>query len=250
MSSPKSILLIGGSRGIGLGIVKQALSVFPEATIFATARDPSKANELQDVVNANKGRVQIFAADANDSNSLHLAAEEIGRLTDSLDIVIYNSGILNGFGNLLEVGIQPLIENITTNVYGAYYTATEFVPLLLKSKYEKKTLVLLSSSFASMQLSDETSAVHESLFGSGYDATAMYNISKTALNRLGKELDIVLGRQGLPVVLIHPGLVKTDMNPYGDIDISESVSGVVNVIQSFKAGKKNFYDWSGNELPW
>jgi NAD(P)-dependent dehydrogenase (short-subunit alcohol dehydrogenase family) len=161
-----------------------------------------------------------------------------------LDIVIYNSGILNGLGNLLEVGIQPLIENITTNVYGAYHTATEFVPLLLKSKYEKKSVVLISSSFASMQLSDEIAAVHEEFLGSGYDATAMYNISKvrkiricvtkdfanktnqTALNRLGKELDTVLSRQGLPVVLIHPGLVKTDMNAYGDIDIDESVAGM------------------------
>lgn len=85
---------------------------------------------------------------------------------------------MNGFGNLLEVGIQPLIENITTNVYGAYYTATEFVPLLLKSKYERKSLVLLSSSFASMELSDDISATHEEAFGGDYDAIAMYNISK------------------------------------------------------------------------
>ncbi|KAL7940293.1 NAD(P)-binding protein [Trichoderma barbatum] len=223
MASPRSVVIIGGSRGIGLGVVKQALSVFPEATKFATARNPDNATELRDVIE---------------------------QLSDCLDIVIYDSGVLHGLGNLLEVGVQSLIENITTNVYGAYYTATEFVPLLLKSKYEKKSLALLSSSFASMELRDEISAVHESVLGGGYDATAMYNISKTALNCPEKELDTVLGRQGLPVVLLHPGLVTTDMNPYGDIDIIESATGIVEVIRSFKAGKKNFYDWNGNELPW
>jgi hypothetical protein len=93
-------------------------------------------------------------------------------------MVIYNSGVLNGIGNLLEVGIQPLKENININVYGAYYAAIEFVPFLLKSKYERKTLALVSSSFASMTLSDEIAVAHEEIFGSGFDGTAMYNISK------------------------------------------------------------------------
>lgn len=52
------------------------------------------------------------------------------------------------------------------------------------------------------------------------------NINKTALNRLGKELDTVLARQGLPVLLVHPGLVKTDMNAYGDIEVPESATGM------------------------
>ena len=93
-------------------------------------------------------------------------------------MVIYNSGILTGVGNLLEVGIQSLKDNINTNVYGAFYAALAFTPLLLKSNYEKKSLVLLSSSFASLALSDETAAAHEQVFGSGFDGTAMYNISK------------------------------------------------------------------------
>lgn len=52
------------------------------------------------------------------------------------------------------------------------------------------------------------------------------NTKQTALNRLGKELDTVLARQGLPVLLVHPGLVKTDMNAYGNIEVPESATGV------------------------
>lgn len=70
---------------------------------------------------------------------------------------------------------------MTTNVYGAYYTAVSFAPLLLKSKYEKKSLVYISSSFASMQLADEITASHEEHIAKGFDATALYNISKVSL---------------------------------------------------------------------
>lgn len=119
-----------------------------------------------------------MALDADDSKSIQLAATKIGEQSESVDVVIYNSGVLQGFGNLLDVGAQPLIENMTTNVYGAYYVAAAFAPLLLKSKYERKSLVFLSSSFASLQLADEITAAHEEAFGKGFDATALYNVSK------------------------------------------------------------------------
>lgn len=219
------------------------LASYPNATIFATARDPTKAAELQSLASANGSRIQILQADALDISSLQLVAKTIEQSSKSLDMVIYNTGVLVGIGNMLEVGVEPLKENIETNVYGAYYAAVQFSPLLLKSAFANKSLVLISSSFGSMSLSDKVAAEHESLFGPGYDATAMYNISKasrclliilvhrlttfqTALNRLGKELDTVLRRQGVPVLLVHPGLVKTDMNPYGDLTVDESSSGM------------------------
>jgi NAD(P)-dependent dehydrogenase (short-subunit alcohol dehydrogenase family) len=116
--------------------------------VYATARDPAKAKDLQLVANLGNGRVQIVSADANDINSLHLAAINIKESFNALDVVIYNAGVLKGFGNILEVGIDSLKDNINTNLYGAYYAAVEFTPLLLRSKYSKKTLVFLTSEFA------------------------------------------------------------------------------------------------------
>lgn len=147
--------------------------------MYATARDPAKAQDLQLVADKSKGRVQIVSADANDANSLHLAAIKIKESTNVLDVVIYNAGVLKGFGNILDVGIDALKDNINTNVYGAYYAAVEFTPFVLRSEYGKKTLVLLTTEFASMGLSDQILSSHEAAFGvSGFDPTAMYNVSK------------------------------------------------------------------------
>jgi NAD(P)-dependent dehydrogenase (short-subunit alcohol dehydrogenase family) len=149
--------------------------------VFATARNPEKATQLQALSDSNKGRIQILAVDADSTESIKQAAAKIEEQAKSVDVVIYNSGILSGFGNLLEVGAQPLIDNFTTNVYGAYHVAAVFAPLLLKSTFGKKSLVFLSSSFASLQLADEVTASHEEVFGKGFDATAAYNISKVRI---------------------------------------------------------------------
>jgi NADP-dependent 3-hydroxy acid dehydrogenase YdfG len=54
-----------------------------------------------------------------------LAGQEIRKNSLTLDIVLYNAGVLKGFGNILDVGIDGLKDNIDTNVYGAYYSAAE-----------------------------------------------------------------------------------------------------------------------------
>jgi NAD(P)-dependent dehydrogenase (short-subunit alcohol dehydrogenase family) len=139
--------------------------------VFATARDPTKAPELQALAATSNNRIQILAADATNADSLNTAAEKI----TSLDRIIYNAGVLSGWGNPLEVGISALKQNIDTNLYGAYFTAVHFAPLLLKSNYKHKALVFLSSSFGSLALADEIKASHGV---PEYDPSALYNISK------------------------------------------------------------------------
>jgi NAD(P)-dependent dehydrogenase (short-subunit alcohol dehydrogenase family) len=188
MSSPSNILIIGGTRGIGLEFVRQTVSplkhrrklywpVYPQlsqnpsATVFVTARDPTKATELQALAATSNNRAQILAADATNADSLKAAAEKI----TSLDRIIYNAGVLAGWGNPLEVGFNALKQNIDTNLYGPYFTAVQFAPLLLKSTYKNKALVFLSSSFGSLGLADEIKASHGV---PGYDPSALYNVSK------------------------------------------------------------------------
>ncbi|KAF2415954.1 NAD(P)-binding protein [Tothia fuscella] len=249
--SVSNVLVIGASRGIGLQIVAEYLTKYPSAKIYATARDVSKATELAKLASSSNGRVTIVSLIADDMKSNEAAADEIKKTTGALDHVIYNAGVLGGWGNLLEIGIEGLKTNMETNVYGAYYAAVVFSPFLLASTYSKKSLVLMSSTFGSLALATEQFKTHEVLFGStGADPCAQYNISKTALNRLGKELDGVLNPKGVPVILVHPGLVKTDMNPVGNIDVIESANGVFKAIDAFSPSEKNFVSYTGEAIPW
>jgi NAD(P)-dependent dehydrogenase (short-subunit alcohol dehydrogenase family) len=49
---------------------------------------------------------------------------------------------------------------------------------------------------------------------------------QTAEEHLALELDLELRPKGIPVLLIHPGLPKTDMNMSGNITVDESAAGV------------------------
>lgn len=67
---------------------------------------------------------------------------------------------------------------------------------------------------------------------------------------VGKNLALELG--DIPVILLHPGWVRTDMGgPNGLIDVEESVSGMRKVIAGAgPAQSGRFYDYAGKEIPW
>ena len=79
-----------------------------------------------------------------------------------------------------------------------------------------------------------------------------YRISKAALNAGMKIASIELISNGVKILIVHPGWVKTDMGGNNaPIEISESVSGMVSVLENtnnYETG--SFIDYLGNSLPW
>lgn len=83
----------GANRGIGYELVLALLKRQPEAVIFAGARDPAKANELNDLASKNPN-VHVVQLVADDEESNKKAVEEIKKVTDRLDVVVANAGTL------------------------------------------------------------------------------------------------------------------------------------------------------------
>lgn len=79
----------GANRGIGLGLVT-ALAKQPQNLIFAGARDPSKADALNALAEANPNVkvIQLTSADLADNKR---AVAEIQKTVDHLDVVIANA---------------------------------------------------------------------------------------------------------------------------------------------------------------
>ena len=55
-----------------------------------------------------------------------------------------------------------------------------------------------------------------------------YRASKALLNSITKNLSIDLNKKNINVLCIHPGSVKTKMNPGGDISTSQSSQKIIN----------------------
>ena len=79
-----------------------------------------------------------------------------------------------------------------------------------------------------------------------------YRISKTAVNMLGKCLAIDLKEDGISVILLHPGYVRTQMTGgNGLIDPPEAARGLVEQVNNLSLKTSgSFYHSSGEQLPW
>jgi NAD(P)-dependent dehydrogenase (short-subunit alcohol dehydrogenase family) len=79
-----------------------------------------------------------------------------------------------------------------------------------------------------------------------------YRLSKAAANAVGKSLSEDFRSQGVTVLMLHPGYVKTDMTGgSGLIDTTESADGLFKILN--EKGFENtgtFWHMNGEMLPW
>ena len=75
--SKKNVLIVGASRGIGLGLVKQFLAEGDHVT--ATVRDKAKAADLDALAASSGGKVKIETVDTADAKSAERPARTARR---------------------------------------------------------------------------------------------------------------------------------------------------------------------------
>ena len=230
MSKPH-LFITGANRGIGLEMVKQ----FAQSNwqISACCRNPETATELSALAQANAD-IKLYALDVTDYQAVANLASQLK--DTSFDLLINNAGIYGPKGSSLDnLDLEAWRQVFETNTIAPLKLIQAFTPHVAAS--EGKRIAVLSSKMGS--ISDNQS-------GSSY----IYRSSKTALNQVIKSLSIDLSPQGIQVIALHPGWVRTEMGgPNGLIDTTESVTGLKNVMTSeIKTG--HFYNYDGSEIAW
>jgi NAD(P)-dependent dehydrogenase (short-subunit alcohol dehydrogenase family) len=238
----RSILVTGGSRGIGLEFVRQYL--MKGFRVYAVSRNPGDSAELQQLIGEYEEQLFVYQVDVGDQKSRHQLFQSLARGTDRLDILINNAGIASGsekyryqFGELDQ---DDLSRSFLINTIAPLMMTEKFFPLLTGG--HNPIVVNISSNSGSISKKEGNGST-------GYG----YSSAKAALNMVTKMLSLQLKDQGIIVVSLHPGWVRTTML-YCDnapLQPSESVSGMIRVIGSLELKDTGeFLDWRGNELPW
>lgn len=219
----RNIVITGASRGIGLSLTKYYLN--QSDTVYATCR---KSNAELNAVGA---RVieSIDVSDPQGIQSLVSALHDI-----PIDILINNAGIW-GKETLGSINYNNLEKVLNTNAI-APLRVTE---ALLSNMGSGSKLALITSRMGS--IADNTS-------GHGYD----YRMSKAALNMAGKTLAVDLKELGIPVAILHPGYVATDMvGGFGDITPDEAAERLARRIEELNISNTgSFWHSNGELLPW
>lgn len=229
-----TLLITGANRGLGLGFCEK----YAERgdTVIAACREPERADGLQALAQR-FGNLRIEKLDVADFDQIDALA---GRLADrAIDVLINNAGVYGdragaGFGRLNYDDWQ---RTLTINSMAPVKMAEAFLPHL--NRGQRKLIVAISSLMGS--ISDNTSG-----------GSILYRSSKSALNSAMKSLAIDLQAQGLGVLILHPGWVKTDMGGENAlIGVDESVSGMMQRIDDFDvAATGAFVKYDGKPMPW
>ena len=225
----KSILIIGASRGIGLGLAQEFAA--RGWTVFASQRSATPA--LEKAARDAAGRIHIVRADVTDAGSIAALGGQIE--SGSLDALIVNAGVYGPEDqSLLALKREDIGDILMTNAVGPVQAAVNLLPLLR----EGATLGLMTSQMGSVAASSG---------GANH-----YRVSKAAQNMLARSLfENHASKRGIAVLSLHPGWVKTDMGgPNAAITGKQSVSGLADLVGQDRAPEHVFLSYDGEKLPW
>jgi NAD(P)-dependent dehydrogenase (short-subunit alcohol dehydrogenase family) len=155
------------------------------------------------------------------------------RLDQPIDLLINNAGI-GEFSGGLKVDFDSVQRQIEVNAIAPLRVTLAFLPLL----HEGSKVAIVTSRMGS--IGDNTS-------GGAYG----YRMSKAAVNAAGVSLAHDLRAKGIAVLLLHPGMVNTDMTGHG-IAPTESVRGLIARIDALtlKTSGEFQHAATGEVLPW
>ncbi len=224
----KTALIIGASRGLGLGLAKQFSSEGWQ--VIATVRNPQQAEALSQTPQSH-----VEALDMADASSVEELAKRL--FGTKLDVLFVNAGVAGPQDKpATQVNEAEVGQLFFTNAVAPVRLAERLLPLV---NPDQGVIVFMSSILGSV----------ESGPGMGMD---LYGASKAALNHMTRTFVAKLGETRLTVLSMHPGWVKTDMG--GDqapLDVETSSRGMVEqVTRAIGQGGHRYQDYQGNPLPW
>ena len=215
-------VVTGAGRGIGLELCRQ-LRERGETVVAACRRTgPELASLGCEVVDG----IEV----TDDASVARLAAALGGR---RVDVLVNNAGILSR-ESLDELDFDRMRRQFEVNALAPLRVTRALLPNL----GEGSKVAIITSRMGS--IADNGSG--------GYYG---YRMSKAAVNMAGVSLARDLRGRGIAVLLLHPGMVATEMTGGTGIPVQESAANLIARIDSLGLEQSgSFHHADGQPLPW
>jgi len=244
-------LIVGASRGIGLGFVQQLLIDSRIAKIYATYRQPESAAELLILSTKYPDRLVCLRMDITEESQIAECSQQMRTEVGKLHLVVNCVGLLHEGDfqpekSLKHLNSENLLRYFQINSIGSVLLAKHLLPLF---KHSDKSV------FAS--ISAKVGSITDNQIGGWYG----YRASKAALNMFMRTVAIEYGRSSPKtfVVVLHPGTTDTELSqpfqknvPPGKLfSVERTVTQLLTVIDQLQEGDSGqFFSWDGSHLPW
>jgi len=191
-------LITGSSSGIGY---ETALMLARNGYhTFATMRNVKKSNSLLKTSEKEKLPLEVIELDVNDGISIEKAIDQVKNQTKRIDILINNAGYgLVGFFE--DLSLDEIRNQFETNFFGVLNITKKIIPIMRSQK--SGTIINISSGAGQV----------------GFPGISAYVSTKFAIEGFSESLTYELSPFGIKVIIIEPGVIKTEF--FGNCIISE-----------------------------
>jgi 3-oxoacyl-[acyl-carrier protein] reductase len=179
MTTPRTVLITGGNRGIGRAIAEEFITQGHRVAVTARSGEGPA------------GSITVVA-DVTDAASLDTAFTEVEAQLGPIEVVVANAGITRDM-LLMRMSDDDFTSVIDTNLSGAFRVVKRASKGMLKARFGR---VILVSSVVG-------------LLGSAGQVN--YSASKSGLIGLARSLTRELGGRGITANVVAPGFIETDM---------------------------------------
>lgn len=210
----KTVLITGGSRGLGLVLARQLAD--RGARVGITARDEAELTRAADELRRRGANVSTTAGDLKERSDIRRFVTDARRDLGPIDVLINNAGII-GVGPLEEMRDEDFELAMQTHFWASLYTCMEVVPEM-KARGHGRIINITS-------IGGKVAVPH----------MLPYTASKFAQVGLSEGLRAELAKDGIAVTTVVPGLMRTGSH----------------VNAEFKGRHDEEYAWfaTGNAIP-
>ena len=185
----KVAVVTGTSSGIGF---ETSLALAREGYFtYATMRNTAKSNKIKEIAQKENLKINVLELDVDDEKSVKSAIAQILDQKQRVDVLVNNAG-WGLWGCVEDVSIDEFKEQFETNFFSIIRLIQEVAPTMRKQG--SGTIVNVSSVVGRI----------------GFPASPAYISSKFALEGLSESLRFEFAPFGVDVIIIEPGVIKTN----------------------------------------
>ena len=218
MCMEKVAVITGSSSGIGF---ETALALAREGYYtYATMRDVTKSDKIKEIGQKENLKINVLELDVDNENSAKTAIQQILDQKQRIDVLVNNAG-WGLWGCVEDVSVDEFRTQFETNFFSIIRLIQEVGPTMRKQG--SGTIVNVSSVAGRI----------------GFPASPAYISSKFALEGLSESLRLEMAPFGVNVVIIEPGVIKTNfLNPMKLAKRSESDTAYRDITVKVTSGVK------------
>src|SRR5437660_2651148 len=184
----KTVLVTGGSRGLGLVLAREFAD--EGANVAICARDPAELERARGDLTGRGARVFAFPCDVTERAQVKELVEVVTRRFGGIDVLVNNAGVIQ-VGPLEVMTLEDFEQAMAVHFWGPLYATLAVLPQMRQRRQGR--VVNISS------IGGKLSVPH----------LVPYSASKFALAGLSDGLRAELAKDNVLVTTVFPGLMRT-----------------------------------------